>query len=173
MSRLVRLAGSRDSHTHVPGAVELTIGLKISYGRELRCTRGTANTVLKLYGLDTNGYVAETSVLAALDGRGVAPAPAPGFGQKPPHVVQQWIVGIVPPDLKVALEYPGALVQRTAHVVGRTRLREERRRVQSIRRMRGERGGPSLSHRAIPSKTWFDRQHGGACHAVGDAGVSG
>jgi tRNA A-37 threonylcarbamoyl transferase component Bud32 len=74
MSRLVRLAGSRDSRTHVPGAVELTIGLKISYGREAEVYAWDGDAVLKLYRPGYNGYVAEASVLAALDGRGVAPA---------------------------------------------------------------------------------------------------
>jgi aminoglycoside phosphotransferase (APT) family kinase protein len=52
----------------------LTIGLKISYGREAEVYAWDGDAVLKLYRPGYNGYVAEASVLAALDGRGVAPA---------------------------------------------------------------------------------------------------
>jgi hypothetical protein len=54
--------------------VELTIGLKISHGREAEVYAWDGDAVLKLYRPGFGGYVAEASVLAALDGRGVAPA---------------------------------------------------------------------------------------------------
>ena len=52
----------------------MTIGLKISHGREAEVYAWDGDAVLKLYRPGFGGYVAEASVLAALDGRGVAPA---------------------------------------------------------------------------------------------------
>jgi streptomycin 6-kinase len=51
----------------------LTIGLKISHGREAEVYAWDGDAVLKLYRPGFGGYIAEASVLAALDGRGVAP----------------------------------------------------------------------------------------------------
>jgi len=57
----------------MPGAMELTIGLKIAEGREAEVYAWSGDAVLKLYRPGYLGHVAEASALATLDNAGLAP----------------------------------------------------------------------------------------------------
>jgi hypothetical protein len=58
----------------LPGAIDLTIGLKIAEGREAEVYAWDGDAaVLKLYRVGYHGHVTETAALATLDSNGVAP----------------------------------------------------------------------------------------------------